>query len=258
MLAYNLFGTNPEKELLMCHGMFGKKNNFNSLARAFENDYKVFSVDMLGHGDSPRSNLTYELFAKSLKAFIEENMKAPVNLLGHSMGGKAVMNFALEYSDLVDKLVVLDVAPKNYSKHFAFTKKLINFLLDIDLKTIKSRKEATELLIEKGIEKSVVLFIMQSLQKGDDDSFYWLFDLSALSNYAEEINNFTLTDKKISTKKTLFLRGSYSDFILDEDLDLLKSVFPNSRLEDVSNAGHNIHIDNPKETISHIKNFLKD
>lgn len=104
--SYETTGINENTEvpppLIVMHGLFGSKANWNSLCKAFhqktEPRRKILAVDARNHGDSPHcTKHTYPHLAQDIRTFYAQHRLNKAALLGHSMGGRAVMYFALKY-----------------------------------------------------------------------------------------------------------------------------------------------------------------
>ena len=102
----------------------------------------------MNHGNSPHSiHINYDSLSDDIYEFIIEKKLSPVTIIGHSMGGKVAMFFALKYPNLINRLIVLDIAPKDYSINARFNS-IIQAVLSLPLKDIKSRKEADNFLVQ--------------------------------------------------------------------------------------------------------------
>ena len=106
------------KPLVILHGLFGSADNWQSQAKIFASYFQVYLIDLRNHGHSPWSEEhNYALLAQDVQTLLEEQKVENAILLGHSMGGKTAMLFAVEYPELVDKLIVADIGPKYYAPH---------------------------------------------------------------------------------------------------------------------------------------------
>ena len=141
-LNIKIFGQGPA--LVILHGLFGSLDNWVSHAKALADSYSVYLVDQRNHGKSPHSDVVdYQAMADDLLALLDAQGIYQAHLLGHSMGGKTVMQFAGQHSERVDKLIVVDMAPKAYPPHH---EEILTALTSLPLATLASRKDAAALL----------------------------------------------------------------------------------------------------------------
>ena len=175
------------------------------------------------------------------------------HLLGHSMGGKTAMHFAAEYPEMVDKLIVVDIAPKSYPDRHS---KLLDALMRLPLDQIEKRSDADKFLAKSVNDYEERLFLLKNLKR-TNDGFHWKIDLHALySNYGNINNELPLSDS--FDGPTLFIRGSKSPYILETDWDRIQKQFPSATLKTVEGAGHWVHADHPKETDILVREFLNN
>lgn len=241
------------RPLLILHGLFGSLDNWKSLANKFAENYEVYLIDQRNHGKSPHSDeFDYHAMSDDLFEFIEDHYLRGFYILGHSMGGKTVMNFA-QHCDLVDKIIVADIAPKAYQPyHF----KLIESMEKVDFSKIQSREEVEAILSEDIKELPIRQFLMKNLYWREKNILDWKINLPAIKgnlyNIIGEIEN------GIVETPTLFIRGQMSNYIQDSDFPLIKSQFPNSRIETIPNAGHWLHAENPSLFYTIVRGFLEE
>lgn len=239
--------------IIVLHGLFGSSDNWVSMAKRFSDKYALYLLDLRNHGQSPHSNThDYPSMVEDLVAFVQEEKLDKAILLGHSMGGKVAMKFAVQNPTKVEKLVVVDMAPKVYKSK---SKYIIEALMSLDLSQISSRDQADKLLADKIKNRAIRLFTLKNLYRNDDLSFSWRLNLESLNNNLEKIGGAFGTEE-IFDKETLFLQGEHSNYILDEDYELIKRIFPKSSIEKIPNAGHWIHTEQPELTFEKINNFF--
>lgn len=242
--------------IIILHGLFGTLDNWQTLAKKLAEDYFVFLVDQRNHGRSPHvEGMSYPLMAEDLKAFLEQNWIHQAHIIGHSMGGKTAMQFALDYPDVVDKLVVVDIAPKAYlGGHEAILSALRNFPVN----SIESRKDAEQTLLAAGIEElGIRQFLLKNLTRSKLGGYEWKMNFPEIDkHYHNILANLEIVNKPPFDGTTLFIRGGNSNYILDEDMDLIKAVFPQSKLETVPKAGHWVHAEQPQQLLALLRTFL--
>ncbi|MEM8568977.1 MAG: alpha/beta fold hydrolase [Bacteroidota bacterium] len=237
--------------LIILHGLFGASDNWISIGKVLSEQFKVYLVDQRNHGQSPHADeFSYPAMAEDLREFIEQHEIDNPIILGHSMGGKTAMQFALENQDAFDKLIVVDIGPKAYPVHH---RTILDGLLSINLSTLASRGEADKQLAEYIPELGVRQFLLKNLGRGSS-GFKWKINLPVINERIEIIGHGT-EGKLLTDKEVLFIRGENSNYILDEDIALINETFPTARLETVENAGHWVHAEKPQVVIDIVSAF---
>ena len=227
--------------LIILHGLFGTLDNWQTLAKKYAENFKVILVDQRNHGHSPHSNeMSYELMVEDLFELMNDLRIEKTNIIGHSMGGKTAMCFAQQYPGMVKKLVVADIGIKKYPPHHDVTFKS---MLTMDLNVITTRKQAEEHIKTFFTDNVMILFLLKNLYWDDNQKLAWRMNLHVLH---EKIENMMagITQLKCEVE-TLFVRGSKSNYITDEDFIEIKILFPVSSLSTL-NTGHWVHAENPE------------
>ncbi|PIE48858.1 MAG: alpha/beta hydrolase [Flavobacteriales bacterium] len=244
--------------LLILHGFLGSGDNWKTLARKFAegdngNSYEVHLIDQRNHGRSFHSlDFTYELMANDIIQYLEEHGLKNVNLLGHSMGGKMAMFFAVNNPEKVNKLVVADIGPKYYPVHHQVIMAALN---SVDFTKQKSRGEVEDVISKYIKDWGVRQFLLKNVYWKEKGVLAFRFNLSGLTDKLEEIGK-ALPHDSVFKKDTLFLRGEKSDYILGNDEPLIKQHFPNSHITAIRNAGHWLHAENPDDFYDAVVRFL--
>lgn len=235
--------------LLIAHGLYGSARNWGVIAKRLSDERQVVAVDMRNHGQSPRrESHTYAEMAEDL-AEVAAAHGGQMDVLGHSMGGKASMVLALNHPGAVRRLVVADIAPVTYG-HTQI--QFIEAMRGVDLNRISRRSEAQEQLAELGVEPALQSFFTQSL---DLPNKRWLLNLDALADQMPNIMSFPETDAAWGGV-ALFLSGAASDYVLPEHRPLVKARFPNARFAKIPGAGHWLHAEKPREFEAAVRAFL--
>lgn len=241
--------------LFILHGLFGSSDNWISLGRKFARKYTVILVDQRNHGRSPQSDdWDYQVMASDIQQLASELGYTNINLLGHSMGGKVGMTIADTYPELVNKLVVADIAPKFYPVRHRL---IIDGLLSVNLDQIESRDEADLQLANYIPERNVRQFLLKNLDREDGDDFIWKINLEVINNHLENVGVATFPSNTI-TIPVLFIRGINSDYVTDEDIMEIRKHFSNSKVESIGNAGHWLHAERPEAFVKTVLNFLEN
>jgi esterase len=238
--------------LIILHGLFGSSDNWYSLAKVFANHFCVFVVDQRNHGQSPHSNeLDYTILTEDLNEFIEEhNILQPV-IIGHSMGGKTAMNFAVRYPDHVRKLIVVDIVPKAYPVHHDA---ILDGLKAVPLDSIASRSEADKILSAYVPEPGVRQFLLKSLTRKDNGGFEWRINLSAIERNIDAMGA-GMVFHGMYDGPALFIRGSRSDYYEEGDETLIKGIFPKAEFS-VMETGHWVQAEKPEEFSKIVLSYL--
>ena len=260
-LNYKELGDPKSQPLLILHGVFGSLDNWLTLGRQFAETYRVFLIDQRNHGRSPHDEkMNYAVLADDLYHFIEEHQLKNPLLIGHSMGGKVVMQYALTYPDTYEKMVVVDISPRKYnvSHHEA----ILNGLKAIDVENLKSRGEADEKLGQYIDEEGVRMFLLKNLAR-TKDGFEWKMNLPVLEKSILKIGGAVTKNKNIDTavdfndKSTLFINGGQSRYIQEKDIPTIIKYFPTAHIHTIEEAGHWVHAQAPKEFFETVMNFLQ-
>jgi len=242
------------KPLIILHGLFGSSANWFSLAKVFAKKYSVYLVDQRNHGQSQQSDdFNYKLLAEDLYAFIQEHNLDKPNIIGHSMGGKTAMNFAVKYPDHLEKLIVVDIAPKAYPVHHDH---ILDGLQDIDIDALKSRSEADTILSKQVPQPEVRQFLLKNLYRTSEGKFQWRINLQAIDNHIEEIGE-GMQYPGIFQGPTLFINGAHSNYFKPDDESLIHSLFPSAKIITLD-TGHWVQAENPEEFATTVISFLSN
>lgn len=250
-LHYRVYGAG--EPLIVLHGLFGSHENWQTFSRSIGEQFKVFAVDQRNHGDSPRSfEMNYPAMAEDLREFLEAQGLDQANMLGHSMGGKTVMRFALDYPQSVKRLVVADISPRAYELRH---KDILEALLALEPARYSSRQEMEAALAPAIREPDVRRFLLKSVTRGPDGAFVWKLGLKEIdSNYARLSAAISATAP--FGGPSLFIRGEFSDYLLPEDQPDVRALFPQAEFATVPGAGHWLQVENPEAFRREVKGFL--
>ena len=251
MLNHKIFGAGPP--LLVLHGLFGMLDNWKTLARRWAEDHTVILADLPNHGRSPHyPEMNYPFIAERVEELLAELRIHQTAVLGHSLGGKAAMQLALHNPDLVEKLIVVDMAPRAYRRGHDDVFAALHSLNPAEL---TDRKQAADLLGDHITDPGIQLFLLKNLTR-TSDAFAWRMNLPVLTErYAERIRAIG-EDAEPYPHPALFLRGAKSGYVREDDWPLIQSLFPEARLATVANAGHWVHAEAPDVTYAEVRDFL--
>ncbi len=242
--------------LIILHGLMGSLDNWQAIAKKMAEHFKVYIVDQRNHGRSPHSaEISYPLLANDLLEFMNEQGLEKAHLLGHSMGGKTVMQFTLLHPERVAKLVVVDITPAEIEdKHSP----VFEALYKIDLNTLTDRRQAEQVLRQQlNGDETTVQFLMKSLTRTEDGAhFTWRFNLDALKSHYPEISAAISASTPFSGK-ALFVKGGHSGYITAATYEKVLDLFPDNELLEIEGAGHWVHAEKPAEFTEGVLKFLR-
>jgi pimeloyl-ACP methyl ester carboxylesterase len=252
MLNHKIFGQGDP--IIILHGLFGMLDNWQTIAKKLAKEYMVVLVDQRDHGKSAHTEeFNYQLLAEDLREFMEENWMHEAHIIGHSMGGKTAMQFAMENSDMIEKLIIVDIGPKAYpARHDTIFKAL----REVEIDKVKTREEVEDSISKYIDDKGVRLFLMKNLQRKKEGGFRWKMNLELLYKEYPNIIDTIKSDGTVDVE-TLFIYGSKSNYIVPSEIEDIKKIFPQSTFEQVD-AGHWIHAEKPEEMLELVYRFLKD
>ena len=241
------------KPLLILHGYFGNGDNWKSIANNLQDSFQIHLIDQRNHGRSFHSDaFDYELMVEDLRNYIKHHQLEKVHLLGHSMGGKTVILFAVEYPELVTKLIVADISPRMYPPHHH---DILDALNSIDFTIQNSRKLVDLKLAELIPEVGVRQFLLKSVYWREKGKLDFRFNLDSLTENNNEVGA-ALPSFTVFEGETLFLKGENSGYISSNEEPIINAHFPNHKIVSIKNAGHWLHAENPKDFLSALKDFL--
>jgi pimeloyl-ACP methyl ester carboxylesterase len=252
-LFYRQFGAG--KPLVILHGLFGISDNWVSLGRQLAEHYSVYLPDLRNHGQSPHSAVfDFPALEGDLLEFTEENGLDEIYLLGHSLGGKTAMFFALHNPGIVKKLIVADISlrpsPPNREHQM-----LINAMLAVDFTRAASRSDVERQLEPMVASRKLRQFLLKNVYWRDKTSLDWRLNLKSINE------NLLSVFEGVQASGTfngpaLFIRGGNSEYVRDEDIGEIKMRFPGAEVKTIANASHWVHADAPGEFFELVAGFL--
>ena len=250
-LHFQRFGSGPP--LVILHGLLGSSDNWISLARRFAEQFEVFALDLRNHGRSPHGeSMSLGDMAEDVVRFANARNFSRFAMVGHSLGGKVAMETALWRPDLVDRLIVVDMAPRAYAPRHV---KLIEALEALDLSALRNRTEALAALEESVPSLPMRQFFLKNLRSTDSGGIEWRINLRGVGENYSFLNQ-ALEAGRMFEGPTLLLRGGKSDYVTDEDGDAMGGLFPALKFETIANAGHWVHAEAPDTFYEIASRFL--
>ena len=206
-LFFRKYGESGNQPIIILHGLFGISDNWVSYARRIAMEgFEVFVVDQRNHGQSPQSdNFNYLALTDDLFDFIDENEIEDPIIIGHSMGGKVAMRFALENPHLVHKLVVVDITLKAYGPRDNH-RQIIDAMKSVNFNEVKNRGDVEAQLTTLIPDIRIRQFIMKNLHRKEKNEFEWRIYLEGLENSLDQMFDAIDTIIKFN-KPTLFIKG---------------------------------------------------
>ncbi len=256
-LYYRKEGAGPV--VVIVHGLYGSSDNWMNMGKRLAEKHTVYMVDQRNHGRSPFAPThSFDDMKNDLTEFFDKQHIERATLLGHSMGGKTAMWFAANFPEKVEKLVIADIAPKNYlemneSSQYHLHRNILMAMQDVDFSRVQNRNEVDDQLSEKIDDNRIRKFLLKNIKKDKKSRQYkWRLNVPVLYDYLDEIvggvNRQWLDDRiPIRNYPVIFIRGQKSNYILPEDEPLLKEIYPDASIVDIPGAGHWLHAEKPKE-----------
>jgi len=241
--------------LIILHGLFGSARNWQGIAKQLSDRYTVYALDLRNHGGSPHSDIMdYSAMSADVLAFMELHQIKCATVLGHSMGGKVAMQFALSSPEKISKLVLVDIAPVAYTHNFD---DVLAGFYHVPLDHVNSRKEAERYLAEKIAVPSLRQFLLQNLVKGETGGYQWRVNLASIEENMLAIMGFPANEAVAAyTDPALFINGGKSSYLALRYQGVAKDMFPNAEFQTIERAGHWPHIESPTEFMQMLNHFL--
>ena len=241
--------------VIILHGLLGLSDNWVSFGRRLALDFEVFIPDFRNHGQSPHDqDFNFPVLVDDLHELIEDSGLKKVNLIGHSLGGKTAMFFALEYPDLLDKLVVVDIALRKYSLNLEH-QMLIDAMMEVDFSSVHSRSDVDRQFEQNVHSLKLRQFLLKNIYWKDKETLGWRVNLPVLKETLPLMLEGVIHDKKF-LNPVLLVKGGLSDYVTDADLPAMVKQFPRTSVKTLANASHWVHADAPGEFYSLVHEFL--
>ena len=231
-LFHKEFGSG--KPLVILHGLFGFSDNWQSHAKYLSSYYRVILFDLRNHGRSSWSdNHTYENMALDVAESLAQLSIDKACFIGHSMGGKVLMHMGINHGSYIDKMIVVDMGIKSYPMHH---QDVINAIQSVNIDNITARSQVNEMLKPLLSSEGLRQFLLKNLYWKEKGVLAWRMNVKILVESMQEILSVLPSGEVLH--ESLFIRGGLSNYILDEDVDLIQNQFPNSELVTIEGAGH--------------------
>lgn len=252
-LFYRYSGTG--KPVVILHGLFGLSDNWVTFARRLADDYSVYIPDLRNHGQSPHSGVfNFSSLEDDILEFVEEHGLEEIILMGHSLGGKIAMFFALHHPQLLKKLIVVDISLRR-SPPSTDHQDLIDAMLGVDFSKVASRSDVEKQLVPYVKSEKLRQFLLKNVYWRDRNRLDWRINLKAINENLPGIFS-SVDEAGTFIGPSLFIRGSLSPYVRDEDIPDIKRKFPVAEVKTIAGAGHWVHADAPGEFFEIVKGFI--
>ncbi len=254
-LNAKIIGDSNNPPLIILHGLFGSSRNWIQLADKFAELYHVYVLDLRNHGDSPHAQaMDYPIMATDVTALMDAHGIPKATVLGHSMGGKVAMWLALSVPNRVQRLIVIDIAPEQYSHRFT---EVFRGLQSIPLGEINSRQQADNYLAVHIDEIQIRQFLLQNLANRAGE-YTWRIPLTDIEEAISEIMGFPdIEQVQPYALSALFIGGDQSDYLLPKYYQRIQRLFPMNAIEMIENAGHWVHAEQPHKMLEVINRYSR-
>lgn len=249
--------------MIIIHGMLGMSDNWITIANQFADKYKVFLPDMRNHGLSPHEDLhTFDSMAEDINQFLDDRKIDDAIFVGHSMGGKVVLNFSDKYPEKVNKAVIVDISPRNYGlNHFEHKDlvdhaELLDYMSTLNLSAFKSRQEINSIIRQKYNKEFIVQLLQKNITKEANNIFRWKPNVKILRKSLSELSREIKINDSVCDIKSLFIFGSNSPYFTQDDYQYISQRFIDSEIKIIKGAGHAIHVEKKDDLIKEIKQFI--
>jgi len=250
-LHFKVTGSGPA--VILLHGLLGSLDNWHPLVQRLATRFQVHALDQRNHGQSPHSaDMNFPLMAEDLNEFLNSQGITSAAVVGHSMGGKTAMQFALQFPSRVEKLLVEDIAPRAYRPSHD---RIFNALLALNLAAFASRPEIEQALAAEIPSLLLRRFLLKNLGRDGDGKLFWKSNLHGLAeNYPRLVE--PISHPVPFEKPTLFVRGGKSDYLTAADEPMIRQLFPRAVITTVAEGGHWIHADQLEAFLTLALDFL--
>ena len=239
---------------IVIHGYFGMSDNWKTFAKQMvELGYEMHLLDLRNHGRSFHSeDWSYDFMTDDVVQYMDEKNLDSAIILGHSMGGKVAMKLAVDFPNRVERLIVADIAPKEYAPHHGI---ILEALSAVDFTVQPSRQDVDDILSSYIKDEGTKMFLMKSLYWKEPGQLAFRFNLDVFVKNEDVVGEGLVAGGSYEGE-TLFIRGSKSNYIQEEDLLQIHECFPKAVVETIQDAGHWLHAEKPVEFFEIVKSFL--
>lgn len=253
-LFYRHYGEG--QPLIILHGIFGISDNWVTIGRKLAEKFEVFILDQRNHGQSPHSDtFNYYALTDDLFEFIEDRQIVDPILIGHSMGGKVAMHFALDNPAKVDQLIVVDMSVREYPARQEHMQ-ILEAMRSVNFDEVESREDVDRIVSRHVKSNRIRLFILKNIYRIGQKRLAWRLNVDGIYNNIENV--FSSVESPYTFEKhALFVRGGNSPYVPDEDFERIRKKFPQAEFKTIEGASHWVHADKPDELCAEFSEFLQ-
>jgi pimeloyl-ACP methyl ester carboxylesterase len=239
--------------MIILHGLFGSADNWAPIATRLSDAFQVFALDQRNHGRSPHSGeMNYAVMAADVRQFLDEQSMESAIVLGHSMGGKTAMRFALDYPARTQALIVADMAPRAYPPLHA---SIFEALLRLDLASFSSRNQVSDALAADIPDAALRLFLLKMIGRGPAGQMFWQTNIRGIEANSAHLRA-ALPGQGSYPGPALFIRAEKSDYLRDDDAAPIRQLFPSAEFKAIPRVGHWVHAEAPDAFCAALREFL--
>jgi len=265
-LVFRKMGQGPP--MIILHGLYGSSDNWLKIGKSFAGKFEVYLIDQRNHGNSPHTREhNYIVLRNDLHGFMENHGIEKAVILGHSMGGKVAMFFAVAWPEKVQSLIVVDISPRSYKSLTQPAPKsldhlnIITSMMGIDFSKINDRNDVNQILAESIPSEKVRHFLLKNVKRNKDGSYRWKLNVKTLHDQLPQILDGLdpkpyMNGNGITGFPVLFIKAEKSGYIKEEDFALIKIIFPMAELVTIPNTDHWIHVEMPELLVKTISYFI--
>ncbi|XP_068159464.1 sn-1-specific diacylglycerol lipase ABHD11 isoform X1 [Drosophila tropicalis] len=251
--------------LITMHGLFGSKQNWRGISKALsqKTNRRIYTVDARNHGDSPHTTVhSSDSMSADVVAFMEARKLEKACLMGHSMGGRTMMYFALKYPQLTDRLIVVDISPiavpRSTNEMVRIFDAMINMTVSPSVSMSEGRKLVREQIKQATDSNETVDFIMLNLRKDPQTGvFSWACNAQLLRDFLPKFQKYgsKLSGLPPYTGPTTFICGTHSPYMKRDHWPQILELFPNASIHWLE-TGHLVHFEQPQQFLSIVGDFI--
>jgi pimeloyl-ACP methyl ester carboxylesterase len=265
-LFYRKMGQGPP--MIILHGLYGSSDNWFSIGKAFSDKFEVYLIDQRNHGSSPHTREhNYIALRNDLHEFMEAHNLEKAVILGHSMGGKAAMFFAVAWPEMVQSLIVVDISPRSYKSLLQPVSQsldhmnIINSMMSVDFSEVKDREDIDRILAETLSSEKLRQFLLKNVKRNKEGGYEWKLNIKTLHNQLPQIldgldHKPFMNGNGITGFPVLFIKAEKSGYIKEDDIAIIKTIFPMAEMVTIPGADHWVHVEKPELLIKTISYFV--
>lgn len=256
------------KNIIIIHGLYGSSDNWLTVGKKLGENHHVYLIDQRNHGFSPKSDVhSYQAMTEDLAEFFDQHQLEKAIVIGHSMGGKTAMHFAADYPEMIEKLVVVDIAPKDYfelqdESQYYFHKHILQTFKEVRQNKFTNRTDVVKFLKLKIDGDNLVQFLLKNVYRNKESKYLdckinvdVLYD--SLDEIIKGVNYNWFKDRiPILNYPVLFIKGENSNYITEEDKKIILRIYPEAHIKTIKNAGHWLHAEQPQQFYESLSGFL--